>query len=135
MATNSPNPFVLGDALLTIGTDSYQAAVSSAAITTVTSSADFNGMAPGANYSFPTSTKRTLDITALQDWTPTGLSRYLWDHAGETVNVTFEPVNGAEGFTAVVTLVEPSAGGANESVATFSVSLPIKGRPVLVPAV
>lgn len=135
MATITPSPFTMGDALLTIGLNDFQAAVSSATITSSTGSATFNGMAPGASYSIPTPTSFSLEITAAQDWSTTGLSRYLWDNAGDTVAVVFEPVNGAEGFTCNVTLVEPNIGGASDSIATFTVSLPVSGRPTLVPAI
>jgi hypothetical protein len=80
-----------------------------------------------------------LEFTGAQDWSPTGLARLLWDHAGETV--PFE-VNAYGVAAASATpsafgnakAVRPTYGGKADEYAPLEVSLPIVGTPTISPA-
>lgn len=81
----------------------------------------------------------SLDLTAVQDWSSSrpGLAYYLWDHAGETAAVTFNPhsdttVGSASQppSTFTVTLVPLSYGGEANVFSTSEVSLPLTGEPL-----
>ena len=79
-----------------------------------------------------------LVMRAGQDYSATGLARYLWDHAGETADVVLN----AHGQTAVagsdtpavtgqVKLVPVAYGGEVGTFAEFEVTLPFLAKPVL----
>ena len=79
-----------------------------------------------------------LVMRAGQDYTATGLARFLWDHAGETADIVLN----AHGQTAVagsdtpavtgqVKLVPVAYGGEVGTFAEFEVTLPFLAKPVL----
>lgn len=128
-------PIVLRDVLLSIAADDYEKHVSGVTITPTTGSVTWNGLTPAAAYSFPTSTTWALQLDYAQDWdTANSLSRYLFDHEGEEVSMTFEPVKGGLGWQVDVVIVPGSIGGQVNAVATATVTLGVNGRPTPVPA-
>jgi hypothetical protein len=132
MPTPTLVPIILGNALLTFGADEYQGHVSSATFTPSSSIVNWRGLTPTSSYSFPVTATWTLDLELAQDWeSADALSRYLFENEGETVSVTFEPVNGGETVTADVIITPGAIGGAVDAVAVSSVSLGVKGKPVL----
>jgi len=70
------------------------------------------------------------DLTFAQDWnTADSLSAYLFENEGEEVTLTFEPINGVSGTWTATVIVAPGAvGGAVDSFAEATVSLPIQGH-------
>lgn len=135
MAQIDVSPIVLRDVLLSIAADSYEKHVSGVTITPTTGSQTWQGLSPEAAFTFPTSSTWALQLDYAQDWdTPNSLSRYLFDHEGEKVTMTFEPVKGGLGWTVEVYIVPGSIGGQVNAVATASVTLGVNGRPVPVPA-
>lgn len=135
MAQIDVKPIVLRDVLLSIAADDYEKHVSGVTITPTTGSVTWNGLTPTAAYSFPTSTTWALQLDYAQDWdTANSLSRYLFDHEGEEVTMTFEPVKGGLGWRVDVVIVPGSIGGQVNAVATATVTLGVNGRPTPVPA-
>lgn len=133
MATQEVTPFVMQDCVLSIPTDDYAAAISSAQLTPTSSIVLFKGLKPTSKHSFPTDPTWTCDLTYAQDWSdPDSLSRYLLDHKGETIeNCILEPTSGVGTRFTFDLIVTPGAvGGAVDTVAVATVSLGISGDPV-----
>lgn len=122
---------ILNDVVVTIDGDSYQPAVSSVSIVAANSLVRFKGMTPGASYSKPTASEFSFDLTAAADWEdPDSLANRLYDGAGDEVTMTFAPKAGGTSFSGTVVLVEPSVGGSEGGIETFSVSLGVIGKPI-----
>lgn len=131
------NPFLMGNATLTFATDGYQSHVSSATFTPGNNApVTWKGLTPTAVFSFGQNATWTLDLELAQDFTTaSALSRYLFENEGTEVGVTFEPVAGGPSVTATVIIAAGAIGGAVDAVATSTVSLGVKGKPVLGPVV
>lgn len=137
MASIAVTPVVLKDCLVQIAADDYAAAVSSVAFNPSSSTVTFKGLKPSATFTDVSAATWTCDLTFAQDWATAGsLSRYLFDHEGETVAATFAPQSGVgPSFTATIVIAPGAIGGAVDTTATATVSLGVQGRPELVPAV
>lgn len=136
MATIAVHPLVLKDVLLTVGTDNYEAHVSSVTFTPSASTVTWKGLTPTSVHTAGTTATWTVDLTYVQDWdTPNSLSAYLFDNEGEEVTVTFEPVNGGDSFGATIIAAPGAIGGAVDTFGETTVSLGVKGKPVRTPAV
>lgn len=128
-------PLVLRDLLATIAGSDFKHAVGAATFTPTTQTVAWVG-GGGKTFQDVTAPTWVLDLTYVQDWdTPESLARYLYEHAGETVEMTFQPRSGdGPSFTAQVTIVHGAIGGNVGQNATATVQLPCTGAPVLVPA-
>lgn len=134
MATIAVNPFILNDVTLTVESDNYEAHVSSVTFTPSSSVVNWKGLTPTAVFSFGTNATWTCDLEYAQDWsTANALSRYLFEHEGDEIDVTFEPVAGGPAITATLIVTPGAIGGAVDAVATATVSLGVKGKPTLAP--
>lgn len=134
MAEITVNPFVLRDVIFNVGTDGYKAHVSNVTFTPSSSVVTWQGLTPTATFSFGTSATWTCDLEYAQDWdTADSLSRYLFENEGEEIAVTFEPVAGGPGIAATLIVTPGAVGGAVNTVAVATVSLGVKGKPVLDP--
>jgi hypothetical protein len=131
MATIDVQPIYLKDVLLTVASDNYEKHVSSVALTPSTSTATWKGLSPEAVYNNIGVATWVADLTFAQDWdTADSLSAYLFENEGEEVTLTFQPVSGVSGTWTATVIVAPGAvGGAVDSFAEATVSLPIQGRP------
>jgi len=136
MSVIAVEPIVLTDVSLLIPTDDYAKNVSSVTLTPTSTNVSWKGL--GKN-TFTGATTATWVVTVeyAQDWeTPNSLSQYLYEHEGEKVTMTFKPQSGSgPSFTAEVTIVPGAIGGAVDTVAVGSVTLPCTAKPTLVPAV
>jgi len=129
-------PLFLKDAVLTIAATGYEAEVSSATLTPSTSSTTWKGLTPEAVFTNTSNATWVLDLTYAQDYDDAlSLGVYLFEHEGEEVAMNFVPKNGGAGFTANVVITPGAVGGAVDGFAESTVSLPVQGRPVYVPAV
>ncbi|MAT17186.1 MAG: hypothetical protein CMF56_01285 [Leifsonia sp.] len=131
MATVTPTPLYFKDAIITIGTDDYAAAVSSGALTPNVSVARFTGLKPTADYK-DIDIDWSLDLTFAQDWASTdSLSNKLWTAQGTVLeDCTIKPQSGAgPTFTVDLLIVPGAVGGTSRSHATATVSLPVVGQP------
>lgn len=134
MATIAVNPFILRDVTLTVAADEYSAHVSAVTFSPSSSVVTWQGLTPDATFSFGTNATWTADLEYAQDWdTEDSLSRYLFEHEGEEVAVTFEPVAGGPSVNATLIVTPGAIGGAVNAVASATVSLGVKGKPTLAP--
>lgn len=119
--------------------------------------AEFNGdcsnaaieVTPGDEVQYPTldgevasnvgPASYALAITAGQDWSATGLARFLWDNDGATADFVYNahgkdavPTAGTPAVQGQCRLVAGSYGGEVGTFAEIEVSLPCLARPELV---
>jgi len=136
MAQIAVAPIYLKDCVLTVGgTDSFEKHVSNVTFTPSVSTATWKGLNPDAVFTNVGSSTWTVDLSFAQDWeTTNSLSQYLFNNEGDEVTLTFEPISGSSSWTAQVILVPGAVGGAIDSFAEASVSLPVQGRPVFTAA-
>ena len=132
-------PFTLKDYTLQIETDSYEKAVSQVLFTPPSPSPlEWHGPIGSDFYDTIDQGQWTCQVDYAQDWTTaTSLSRYLYDEAGETKSVVFKPsasTTGMPTFTVDVIIAHGPIGGPGRQVATASVTMTCKAKPVLVPA-
>ena len=136
MAIRDVQPFVMNNAILTLGTpgDDYAAACSRIALVPSAGTTEFKGLKKTAVFTFPTSTTWTLEATFAQDWhIETSLGMWLYDHAGEIVPFSMDPDDLGEGHTSwagEAAIVEGLVGGDVDTVPTSPVVLGVVGRPV-----
>ncbi len=131
-------PFIMRDAVITLGTDDFAKAVSSATLTPSGGTVEFKGLKPDAVFTFPQSVTWTLDLEYAQDWSVTtaggSLSRYLFENAGQVVDATLNANDtvstGETLWTMQVAITAGAVGGAVDNVATATVSLGVVGQPV-----
>lgn len=135
MAAIAVNPIILTDCTLSIEADSYEAHVSAVEFVPSSSSVNWKGLTPSSVFSFGTTATWVCNLSFAQDWaTNDSLARYLFEHEGDEIEVTFKPVAGGPGFTATLIVTPGSIGGAVDAVAVSTVALGVKGKPVFVPA-
>lgn len=85
-------------------------------------------------------TAYTLDFTAQQDWSATGLSRWLWTNRGQLADFVVlaypgpTPTTGAPGFQGQITVAAGAYGGEVDSWISADLSLPVVGEPTLLTA-
>jgi len=133
MAEIDVTPIVLKDMVLQLGTDDFAAAVSTATLTPTASLVRWKGLKPDSKHSFPTSAEWALALAYAQDWAAAGdsLSRYLFDHEGETVPAVLEPQSGVgTRWTFDVVITPGAVGGAVDTVGEAEVELGVTGKPV-----
>lgn len=127
------NPLVLKDVVLEIGEHDMRKHVDSVLLQPATSPLTWTGLGKNS-HTDPGSETWSAQLSYAQDWeTPDSLSRYLFEHSGETVQGTFKPRSGTgPEFAVDLVLVSGAVGGAVNAFATTTVTLGISGRPVLV---
>lgn len=136
MAQIAVQPIFLKDCLLSVAGSDFEKAVSSVQFTPSVTTATFKGLEPTATFTNVGSSTWMVDISYAQDWSTAGsLSEYLFDNEGAEVTLTFEPVNGGAAWSADVIIVPGAVGGAVDSFAVATVSLPVQGKPTFTPAV
>jgi hypothetical protein len=136
MPTLAVQPLVLKDVILTIGAttpDDFRKHVSGVTYTPTSPQNTWTGLGLNTHTDAGTPTW-VVQLDYVQDWTSTSsLSRYLFEHVGETVPMTFGPTDGVgPTFTSNVTIVPGAIGGQVNAYATTTVSLGTD-TPVLVP--
>lgn len=142
MASIAAAPIVIKDAIITVGTDTYEKHVSSATFqpTPTIPTVQWKSLSPASqlNDVGALSTAWQLVIEYAQDWeTANSLSQYLLTNAGQSKSVTVQPARGAtkKAYQATVTIVPGPIGGKIDEVAVGSVSCPVTGAPVQVAGV
>lgn len=135
MATIAVKPFMLTDCTFTVESDNFEAHVSQVEFAPTSTQVKFKGLTPSAQFSFNGSSDWLCNLTFAQDWeTPGSLSRYLYEHEGEEIDVTFHPKKAGPAVTAQLTAAPGSIGGAVDTVATSTVALGCSGKPSIEPA-
>lgn len=116
----------------------FAKALESVVFTPSSSMVSWQGLHPDATATESGPETWTATLGYAQDWeTPDSLSRFLFDHAGETVPVTFRPKRSGAGteWAAQLVLVAGDIGGTAGQFATASVTCGVTGRPVPSPVV
>lgn len=131
MATIAVQPIYLKDVLLTVGTDGYAKHVSGVTFTPSVATATWKGLEPSAVFTNVGASTWMVQLDYAQDWnTADSLSAYLFENEGAEVTLTFQPVDGSSGTWAADVIIVPGAvGGAVDSYAVATVSLPVQGKP------
>lgn len=136
MAQIAVQPIYLKDVVLSVAGSDFEKHVSSVTFTPSVSSATWKGLEPTAVFTNVGASTWMVDLAYAQDWDTTGsLSAYLFANEGAEVTLTFEPVAGGSSWSAAVIIVPGAVGGAVDSYAEATVSLPVQGRPTFTPAV
>lgn len=132
-------PFINRKAIITLGTDDFAKAISDGHIEPSAGTTDYKGLKPDAVFTFPQATTYVLVLSFSQDWSSEdSLSRYLWDHRGETVPFTLNPDDtsgmtpgvGSTEWSGNVAIAPGAVGGKVDEVAVSDVTLGIVGEPV-----
>jgi hypothetical protein len=95
-------------------------------------------LCPDGSYSSPGRTTYALHIVAAQDWSSTGLARFLWENEGALATFTYQP-HGADidpsdtapGMSGEVRLIAPNMGGEADTYAELDVEMPCSSKPTL----
>ena len=136
MAQIAVQPIYLKDVVLTVDGDTYEKHVSGVTFTPSVTSATWKGLEPTAVFTNVGSSTWMIDLAYAQDWeTADSLSAYLFDNEGAEITLSFVPVTGGGTWSATVIIVPGAVGGAVDSYAVSTVSLPVQGRPTFTPAV
>lgn len=134
MPVIAAKPFVLKDAILTIGTDEYQGHISSVRFDPTTSQLTWQAITPAGAFADQTSAVWTCTIAYAQDWeTANSLAQYLLTNAGQKKTATFKPKGTTTGmpiFTADIMIAPGPIGGDVNTVQVGSVTLGVAGVPV-----
>lgn len=134
MSTITPAPFTLANALLVVGTDNYEKAVSSVKFTPQSGVLTWKGLTPDSVYTDTSAPQWQCTIAFAQDWsTVNSLSQYLLTNAGQQKTVVFKPKGATTGspiFTATVVIVPGAIGGDADKLLDDSVTLAVVGVPV-----
>jgi hypothetical protein len=134
MADVTPTPLFMKDCLFVLDTagDSYQKAITRVAFTPSSSPVSLTAVSPGAVYTESPLATWTCELSFAQDWADAdSLSRFLFDHEGETLPVTFEPVTGGATITAELVITPGSIGGDVSAYAVSTVTLGVVGKPAI----
>lgn len=127
-------PFVLKDAVFTVGTDSYESNVSGVTFTPTSSTVTWVGITPTSAFSDQSTPTWSCVVDYAQDWvTANSFSQYLLANQGLTKVVVFKPqgiTTGKPVFTASLIIVAGPIGGTVNTVQVGSVTLGVVGAPV-----
>lgn len=99
----------------------------------------YKTLCPTGSYANRGKSTYSLHIVAAQDWSSTGLARFLWDNDGLTAEVQYQahgaavipPTAAAPGMVGIVTLTGPTYGGEADTYAELEVELPYTTKPSL----
>lgn len=126
MATHDVLPLVLKDVELVLGTDAddFRKHVSGVTYTPTAPTQSWTGLG-GNTHTDVGAPTWTLNLDYVQDWDSVqSLSRYLFEHQGETVTALFRPRSGVgPSFTSEVTITPGAIGGQVNAFATTTVQL------------
>ena len=134
MTVIAVQPIVYKDVSLKIEADNYEAHVSKVELTPSVNTQTWKGLTPSASFTDSSSPAWVAALDYAQDWeTPNSLSRYLFEHQGETVTAIFQPKagSGLPAFTVELVITPGPIGGSIDAFSTGSVSLGVNGQPVL----
>jgi hypothetical protein len=126
-------PIVLKDVDLKIGTDNYEAHVSSVILTPASASVKWKGLTPTATFTDTSNVEWTAQLDYAQDWvTVNSLSNYLFANQGTTKVAVFAPKKGSglPNWTVSLVIAPGPIGGSVDTYMTGTVQLGVSGQPV-----
>lgn len=134
MATITPAPMTLANALLVVGADNYEKAVSAVLFEPTTGVLTWKGLTPDAVYTDVSNPEWTCKFGYAQDWeTANSLAQYLLANSGQQKVVVFKPRGATTGkpiFTATVVIAPGPIGGDGNAILDGEVTLAVVGQPV-----
>jgi hypothetical protein len=134
MAVIAPQPVLMSAAVLVLGTDNYELAVSSAQLVPTTPTQAFKGIGGGVINIAGVPTW-VLNLNYAQDIaTAKSLSQILLTNVGKALPFTLRPVAGGPGYSGSVLAVPGPIGGDVDAVLTGTAALPVNGQPTQVAA-
>lgn len=100
---------------------------------------EYQTLCPTGSFSAAGKTTYQLHIVAAQDWSSTGLARFLWENDGARAEFQYQahgvaaipPTAALPGMAGIVTLVAPTYGGEADSYAELDVTMPCESKPTL----
>lgn len=103
---------------------------------------EYQTLCPSGSFSSVGKTTYALHLVAAQDWSTTGLARFLWDNDGAMAEFQYQPHGAAvipptpaqPGMSGNVRLIAPTMGGEADTYAELEVTLPCSAKPTLVTA-
>lgn len=127
------NPLYMTESVFKIGdgapTD-FAAEISGAQLVPTSSSSTWKGLKPGASFTKGGLATWVATVNLGQDHElSTSLSNYLYDHEGEELPFTLEPIAGGTGFSGTLTVQAATIGAEVDTFGTASVSMPVSGKP------
>lgn len=136
MAAIAVAPIILNDCTVTIGTDTYEAALSKVQFDPSSSTVRWRGMSPTARKAFQTLADWSYSLTFAQDLvTANSLSQYLMANEGKAITMKFKPKKPATGTAPTITatiLVTPGAlGGDVDTIPTAAITGGVDGTPTI----
>jgi hypothetical protein len=124
------NPLYMSESKITIGGTAFEAEISSVKLTPTTPSATFKGLKRGSSFTKSGLASWVAGLNFGQDHeAATSLSNYLFDHEGEELPYTIEPIDGGTGFAGTLIAQAGEIGGDVDAFGTASVTLPVQGKP------
>lgn len=98
----------------------------------------YQTLCPEGSFSEIGKSSYALHIVAAQDWSASGLARFLWDNEGALAEFQYQahgaevaPSADAPGMTGSVRLVAPNYGGEAETYAELDVTMPCTVKPTI----
>lgn len=97
----------------------------------------YQTLCPTGSFSNRGKTTYALHLVAAQDWSATGLAKFLWDNDGASAEVQYQahgasvipPTVNAPGMAGTIVLVAPTYGGEADTFAEFEVTMPFTSKP------
>jgi hypothetical protein len=129
-------PLFMKSATITIDSVAYADLITNVVFTPTTPTLSHKGIS-GKVATSVGATEWSVTFDYAQSFDTAGsLALKLFNDAGEKVSAVFKPEGAAAPttITATVTLLPGSLGGAIDAAATSSVTLPVDGKPTIVPA-
>lgn len=116
---------------LSIGNDSYKAAVTSAVLTPTTPTEVIRDIGGGIT-TVAGPAEWALGLNFMQDLkTASSLSQYLITNQGTKKTIVYTPQSGGKGFTVSALIVAAPVGGDAKSAAKSDVTLLVDGQPTI----
>jgi hypothetical protein len=96
----------------------------------------YNTLCPDGSFSKLGRESFQAVVTAVQDWSADGLTRFCWENAGKEATMRFSPTGEAPTadtptWECAVTIPRPNVGGEVNTFAVSEMTFPIAGVPTL----
>lgn len=135
MPAISYSPYAMTDAVLMLGTDTFEDAINKAEFVPSYTNPTYDTI-NGSSHAVGDTATWVLNLDFGQDWiASTSLANYLAANDGEAITAELTPISGSgKKMTATVIIRAGAFGGTAKSVSTGTVTLPVSGVPVLAAA-
>jgi hypothetical protein len=122
------------EVILGAGTDDYARHIASCRfVPDGGTESRWKGGTPSAKVAHRSLSDWTCEMRVSQDFSATGLARYLLTNEGNSVLCKFKPIAGGPTFTATLVLSCPEIGGTIDAFAEATVTHTVVGKPTVTP--